>query len=691
MALTNNKIKPILIIALKFLGAFLIIAVASFFLFRGYFLNKAIAKITHKFKTKYQAELKIGNASFIGLSGVQLDNITLIPDGKDTLVNINYFATSVRFWYLFIGEVRVKDLSLKSGYIQLVKRGDEKNFDNFLSKKDTLDKEDTDKANSKINYAKVVYKLISRLLAQVPNNVLVDQLSLKIVDNDKHLDLAVNELSLNNQVFDSKIVVTDNFQTQKWRISGTAKTKERKADLNIERVDSEMVIIPYLNERFGLMTAFNRVRFQLDGFEFSNEELKIDGAAAIDNLLINHERIAKTDVIINHADITYHYLFGTNFLSLDSSTTVTFNQTKFHPYFKLEERPDDDDQVKRVPRNKENIFYNFFDKYIVSMNVRTEKTLAQDFIQSLPSALFSHIQGMEATGSFTYKLDFKLDIHKPDEMVFESEIDKDNLHITQYGQANLEKLNGSFLHTPYERGRPQRSFMVGPENPNYVPYDQISPFIKKAILTTEDPSFMYHRGFVNEAFRQSIAKNIRAGKFARGASTISMQLVKNVFLTREKTMARKLEEILLVYILENNHVVPKERMFEVYLNLIEWGPNVYGIGEAARFYFQKSPAELTLNEALYLASIIPSPKGFMYKFAKDGTLKPYMERNFQFITNKMLVRNLIIPDDTVGLNFKINISGIAKSYIIKSDTIVNDSIYIDDDGLIETIGDKQEE
>jgi membrane peptidoglycan carboxypeptidase len=76
-------------------------------------------------------------------------------------------------------------------------------------------------------------------------------------------------------------------------------------------------------------------------------------------------------------------------------------------------------------------------------------------------------------------------------------------------------------------------------------------------------------------------------KFSRGASTISMQLIKNVFLTREKTVSRKLEEILLVYILENNRIVSKERMLEVYFNIIEWGPNVYGIGEASRFYFRK--------------------------------------------------------------------------------------------------------
>jgi len=325
------------------------------------------------------------------------------------------------------------------------------------------------------------------------------------------------------------------------------------------------------------------------------------------------------------------------------------------------------------------------------MSVQTDKTPAQEFINSLPVALFSHIQGMEAKGSFTYRLDFYLDIHKPNEMVFESIIDKDNLHITRYGAANLAKLNQSFMHTPYEKGRAMRSFVIGTENPNYVSYENISPFIKKAILTTEDPSFMYHRGFVNEAFRQSIAKNIRSGKFARGASTISMQLIKNVFLTREKTMARKLEEILLVYMLENNYIVSKERMFEVYLNLIEWGPNVYGIGEATKFYFQKPASELTLNEALYLASIVPSPKGFMYKFEKDGNMRAYMERSFRFITNKMVARSLILPEDTIGLTYQIKITGPAKTYIIKNDSIINDSILIDDTGILATPNQTDEE
>jgi membrane peptidoglycan carboxypeptidase len=153
-----------------------------------------------------------------------------------------------------------------------------------------------------------------------------------------------------------------------------------------------------------------------------------------------------------------------------------------------------------------------------------------------------------------------------------------------------------------------------------------------------------------------------------------MQLMKNVFLTREKTMARKLEEILLVYILENNNISSKNRMFEVYLNIIEWGPDVYGIGEASQFYFQKKPADLTLSESMFLATIIPGPKHFMWRFGKDGTAKPYLEKTYRFLSNKMISRGLIIAEDTLGLTHQIAITGAAKKYIIKSDTLVNDTL-----------------
>jgi membrane peptidoglycan carboxypeptidase len=210
--------------------------------------------------------------------------------------------------------------------------------------------------------------------------------------------------------------------------------------------------------------------------------------------------------------------------------------------------------------------------------------------------------------------------------------------------------------------------------------DQISPYLQKCVLTSEDPSFFSHRGFINEAFKQSILKNIRTKKFSRGASTISMQLIKNVFLTREKTVSRKLEEILLVYILENNRIASKERMLEVYFNIIEWGPNVYGIGEAAQFYFQKTPADLTLKECLFLATIVPKPKKFMWQFDNEGNLKSYADKQQKFLSNLMLRRGLLTAEDTIGQNNRFQLTGNAHSLLnIKVlDSVLVDSLSVDE-------------
>jgi membrane peptidoglycan carboxypeptidase len=140
-------------------------------------------------------------------------------------------------------------------------------------------------------------------------------------------------------------------------------------------------------------------------------------------------------------------------------------------------------------------------------------------------------------------------------------------------------------------------------------------------------------------------------------------LVKNVFLTREKTLSRKLEEILLVYILENNRIASKERMLEVYFNIIEWGPDVYGIGEAASYYFQKSPSQLTLDECVYLASIIPRPKGFMWQFNDEGKLKPFAVKHNDYIKKLMLRRGLITAEDTIAQSGQIDVTGRARSRI----------------------------
>jgi monofunctional biosynthetic peptidoglycan transglycosylase len=151
-----------------------------------------------------------------------------------------------------------------------------------------------------------------------------------------------------------------------------------------------------------------------------------------------------------------------------------------------------------------------------------------------------------------------------------------------------------------------RPFVVGPRNPRWTPYGAIPAAMKKAVVAAEDGNFYSHEGVDYEAMREAIVADIRRGKFVRGGSTITQQLAKNLYLTREKTIVRKIKEIILARRIDDT--VSKRRILELYLNVVELGPMVYGIGHAADYYFGKPPSSLTVRECAFLASMLPSPR-----------------------------------------------------------------------------------
>jgi hypothetical protein len=489
----------------------------------------------------------------------------------------------------------------------------------------------------------------------VPTDMHVKGFAFKIDDNGNKVVFDFNQLALVDKKLKTLIQVTSDNFSQQWTLSGFADPRDRKADLQFFNANNDTIRIPYLDKKFHLKTGFKSIHFNLNNLAMNSGELHIDGYSSIENLFVNHPKIAGKDVIVKNARFDYHWVIGSRFMALDSTSTMQLNAIKYQPYI---------------------AYTNETDK-VYTLKLKIPKMKAQDFIVSLPTGLFRHFEGMEAQGNFSYALHFEY--HKPNNLVFESKLKPEGLKITKYGEADLNKINGEFTYRAIDKGIPQRPIVVGATNPNYTPLNNISPYLQKCVLTSEDPSFFNHRGFINEAFKQSIAKNIRTKKFSRGASTISMQLIKNVFLTREKTVSRKLEEILLVYILENNHISTKERMLEVYFNIIEWGPNIYGIGEASHFYFQKKPSDLNLNECLFLATIIPKPKGFMYRFDTEQHLKPFATQQNAFLTKLMLRRNVLTSNDTLG-NFPLNISGAAQQYLKQKlgNTIEKDSTSTED-------------
>jgi monofunctional glycosyltransferase len=140
----------------------------------------------------------------------------------------------------------------------------------------------------------------------------------------------------------------------------------------------------------------------------------------------------------------------------------------------------------------------------------------------------------------------------------------------------------------------------------WVPLSKISPYAVKAVLIAEDDKFYAHEGFDFEAMQKAVEKDIKAGKLKYGGSTISQQLAKNLFLSPKRSTIRKLEEALITLIIET--VMSKERIFEIYLNIIEWGNGVFGCEAAARYYFKTSAARLDAWEAAKLAAMVPNPR-----------------------------------------------------------------------------------
>ncbi len=140
----------------------------------------------------------------------------------------------------------------------------------------------------------------------------------------------------------------------------------------------------------------------------------------------------------------------------------------------------------------------------------------------------------------------------------------------------------------------------------WVAYEHISPHLKRAIIASEDSQFMKHNGFDSHAIQNALDKNIKQGRWTAGGSTISQQLAKNLLLSDKKTVWRKFEETLITIMIEN--IMSKRRILEIYLNMIEWGYDVFDAEAAALHYFGKSASTLTAKQAAFLASVVPNPR-----------------------------------------------------------------------------------
>jgi hypothetical protein len=299
--------------------------------------------------------------------------------------------------------------------------------------------------------------------------------------------------------------------------------------------------------------------------------------------------------------------------------------------------------------------------------------------ESFPLEVLGPLAEVRVTGSWDYRLALTLDLSQPDSVRFSANVIPRGLALdpdrTRLQLLGLEQPFMARIHLPGGRVVERE---LSPLSPSFRPLHRIAPSLVAAVLANEDGAFFRHRGFNTEAVRAAIAENLKAGAYRRGAGTITMQLARNLYLGHERTMARKVREMVLAWILEHLTGVAKDRLLEIYLNIIEWGPEVHGATEAARYYFDRDPADLTVDESLFLATVVPSPSRWRVRFDSAGRLRAFEREQMHFIGRAMITKGWLLPEELPPADsLRVDLRGQARAVIHPDSTGAIDSVPAD--------------
>lgn len=615
--------------------------VVALFAFRARLLSYTVNRVVEKVERRYPVDFTIGKAEFNGLTSVVMSGIALVPHGQPQLFKTDSVHASVGLRSLFSGRIVLRKLNVANGFLTATKDSTSNNF-SFLLKKEPTQPLDTTSTGSR-NYGELLNRLLETAFGNVPDQVGFSNLNVSYTSPNRVIDVRMPYLTIEDGSIDSELSIRTDSLINNMRVTGSIDARNYNIMASLYTSDTAGIRLPYVQEKFSATVAFDTLHLGMNEKRYRRDKLTVKGRAMVSNLVVRHEKLADENIYLQEGAVDYVVSLGQNLFVVDSLTEVRVNRARANVY----------------------AAYNNATSNVIDLKVRTAMLPANDFFGSLPTGLFETLEGIEAEGKLQYKMKFHVDLDSVERVVFDSDLDaSEDFRVVKWGKANLDKLKGPFMHTMYEYGKPVRTFMVGPANPFYAPISQISPYLRNAVLSAEDAGFYSHKGFHEEAFRQAIATNIKNREFVRGGSTISMQLVKNVFLTRKKTVSRKVEEAIIVWLIENQNIVSKHRMFEVYLNIIEWGPDVYGAKDASRFYFGKQPSELNLAEAIFLTSIIPSPKRYRASFDSYGNLRSWKAGYYRLIGGIMARRGLISQEDYDNLQPNVTLYGRARDLIV---------------------------
>lgn len=294
-------------------------------------------------------------------------------------------------------------------------------------------------------------------------------------------------------------------------------------------------------------------------------------------------------------------------------------------------------------------------KPIIDLSAKVDPIPCQDAVAALPGALLGPLAKVRLSGFFRPEVKLRLPFKDPTRVrlttqgISKGGCEVDALELDASGRPpadvaapldDVAWLDADFVLPVREGTSEGTTVQVGPGTPGWVPLAEMPAYVGGAAYLSEEMGFYTGTGISLPLIAKALGTNLTHGRFVYGGSTVTQQLVKNLFLTRRKTLARKLQEAIISARIAR--AVSKDRVLELYLNCIEFGPDLYGIGPAAEHYFQKPASALTPLEAVFLAMLKPAPRrGAWYRRAGRTPKMPYWDERVRLLLERLEARSLV--------------------------------------------------
>lgn len=458
------------------------------------------------------------------------------------------------------------------------------------------------------------------------NQLLVDEIKLKLVPLKREIEYRFGNVILNSQKIALKVSGSSKFSSEEVekKLSFKIKAKESEVSLNVKghigfsgdglsiNMESDKIpeVIANKVSKYINLNANSPAKFVLSSQRLNQDQYDIKGVFQILNTKIQKDFLS--DGVVGP-------------VSMQTKFSLLYNKKydeKVIKNLEIDFAKDQNFSEKTISLTS-NLNQNLSDLNNLDFNFSLEPTDCQNFLDVAPASFVPYLQGFKLQGGVSLNANLQVNLDKPENFMFKKNSGYFNCKVVgmpeTYSSSTLYK---PFYYTLSQSDGQEFMMSTDPNSEDFTPINYISPNVMLAFVSSEDAGFWYHKGFDLSAIEQALRINLSEQSVKIGGSTITMQTVKNLFLSSKRNLSRKIQELFLSWHIERQ--LTKNRILEIYLNIIEFGPGIYGITRASKHFFAKHPSQLNLKEAAYLASILPSPIK-RYKNFCQGYLTPSYE------------------------------------------------------------------